>query len=127
MKDITKKIMKDPTILANPMERLKEDLAANPEAAAAAKQLLPKLKALLPTSAPPADVLETPKPKKKGGKKVGKIGGSPDYRKLMMKAMKDKVIAQTFANPKYAPITKKIMKDPSKLTIAIGNAVGDSC
>ena len=44
---IMMKIKSDPSILSNPLERLKEDLAANPAAAKAAKEILPKLKAML--------------------------------------------------------------------------------
>lgn len=44
------KIKADPSILFNPMERLKDDLAANPAAAVAAKEILPKIKAMLSKS-----------------------------------------------------------------------------
>jgi len=39
----------------------------------------------------------------------------PDFALVMKRAMKDPKIAKAFADPKLAPITKKIMRDPSCL------------
>jgi len=41
---------------------------------------------------------------------------TPDMRKVMAKAMADPEVAAAFGNPKLAPITKKIMADPTILT-----------
>jgi len=53
-KDISKKIQRDLTILADPMNRLKEDLEANPKAAKVAATLLPKIQKLLEPTPPPS-------------------------------------------------------------------------
>ena len=114
---IMMKIKSDPSILSNPLERLKEDLAANPAAAKAAKEILPKLKAML-----------SPKKKKKEKEEEEEEeeeeeaagqedeNGGVDFGKVMSLAMKDPVIAKAMANPSFAPIMMKIKSDPSILS-----------
>jgi hypothetical protein len=98
LKSITVKISKDPTILADPLVRLADDLAENPEAARVAAQLFPKLQALVLAHLPSSAV------------------SAPDYKRTVMAAMKDREIAKAFANPALNQITAKILKDPSILS-----------
>ena len=103
LNDIVKKIQKDPTILADPMSRLKDEMEASPDAKAAALELLPKLQALLPKAS-------TAKLAKKAAK-----ASPPNYRKIMFQALKDPEIAAAFKNPDLKDIVKKIQKDPTIL------------
>lgn len=59
---IAKNIQRDLTILTDPMNRLKDDLEANPKAAKVAMELLPKIQKLLAPSPTHSTISPIPKP-----------------------------------------------------------------
>jgi len=114
---ITKRIMKNPSLLSNPLENFKVEMAADPELAALAQELLPKLGKLLelePTT-PPQSKSKSPK----------SPTTTPDFSLVIKRAMADPKIAKAFADPKLAPITKRIMKNPSLLSNPLENFKGE--
>ncbi|GMH89456.1 hypothetical protein TrST_g7348 [Triparma strigata] len=86
-KDIARKIQRDLTILADPMNRLKEDLEANPKAAEVAARLLPKIQRLLEPTPPPS-AYPSPSPSESMSSKITHDGndvvtcGSPPFDAL---------------------------------------------
>jgi len=86
-KDISKKIQRDLTILADPLNRLKEDLDANPKAAKVAARLLPKIQKLLEPTPPPS-ASPSPSPSESMSSKITHdgndvvTGGSPPFDAL---------------------------------------------